>query len=147
MRLRLGALALLCALAAISLPAPAASEAQPKGVVEPKLRPLRKEPAVHDLRHFLHALKSRDHASRRAHRRLEARKQRFSSAARGVPRTRDRKRKRFLRVYLAKPGRHHRGWISEQSRAYYSFRLSLETYQVRQLVARISDEIDRLAYS
>jgi hypothetical protein len=147
MRLRLGVLALLCALAAISLPAPATSEAQPKGVVEPKLRALKKEPAVRHLRHFLHALKSRDHASRRAHRRLEVRKQRFSSAARGVPRARDRKRRRSLRAYLKKPGRHHRGWISEQSLAYYSFLLSLETYKIRHIVARISDEIDRLAYS
>jgi hypothetical protein len=140
-------LALLGALAAVALAGPAMSEAQPRGVVQPDLRALKKEPPVAKLRHFLHSLRARDHASRRAHRRLQARKQRFSAAARNVPMVRDRRRKRFLRAYLAKPGRHHRGRISKRSLDYYSFLLSLETLRVRQLVARISDEIDRLAYS
>jgi hypothetical protein len=137
----------LIALAAVSLAATAAGGAQPRGVVQPNLRSLGKEPAVAHLRHFLHSLRKREHASRHAYRRLVERKQRFSSAARNVPEVRDGKRKHFLRTYLAKPGRHHRGRTRERSLAYYSFLLSFETHRVRQLVAGISDEIDRLAYS
>ena len=109
MRLRYGMLALLAALAALAVAGPGTSPAQPRGVVEPHLPALGKEPAVHDLRHFLHSLRSREHASRHAFRRLQARKQRFSSAARDVPAIRDGKRKRFLRPFTAKPGRRHRG--------------------------------------
>jgi hypothetical protein len=99
------------------------------------------------LRRFLRSLQSREHASRRSYRALLSRKQRFNAAARRVPAIRDHRRKRFLRAYLKKGGRRHRGEIKRTSRAYYSFLRSLDNHRVRQWAARISDEIDRLAYS
>jgi hypothetical protein len=124
-----------------------AKAAKPRFAVEPHLPKLAKDPAVVNLRRFLRSLHHRAHASRRAYRALLSRKHRFSSAARNVPAARDHRRKRFLKAYLAKTGRRHRGQIKETSRAYYLYLRSLETYRVRQLVAGISDEIDRLAYS
>ncbi len=147
MRARCVAIGLIAALCAAWLATPATTPAQPRFVVEPHLPKLGKEQAVIDLRHFLRSLRARKHASRRAYRALLSRKHRFSTAARDVPGTRDHRRKRFLKSYLAKKGRRHRGQIEETSRDYYSYLRSLETHRVRQLVARISDEIDRLAYS
>ncbi len=138
---------LIAAVCASSSATPTAASGQSRFVVEPHLPRLAKEPAVTDLRHFLRSLRRRDHASRRAYRALLSRKHRFNSAARGVPAARDHRRKRFLKRYLAKKGRRHRGQIEKTSLAYYSYLRSLETHRVRQLVARISDEIDRLAYS
>jgi hypothetical protein len=127
--------------------ASARTRAQPRFVVEPHLPALGRQAAVSDLRHFLRSLKKREHASRRTFRALLSRKHRFSTAARKALEARDHRRKRFLRAYLAKKGRRHRGRVKETSRDYYSFLRSLENHRVRQLVARVSDEIDRLTYS
>ncbi len=147
MRARCTAIGLLAVLAAATLASPATTWAQPRMVVEPRLPPLGKEPAVKDLRHFLHSLRARNHASRHAFRALLSRKHRVSTAARDTLTTRDHRRTAFLKAYLAKDGRRHRARIARKSRAYYSYLRSLETHRVRQLVARVSDEIDRLAYS
>lgn len=147
MRARCAAIALIAAVCAAALATPATTSALPRFVVEPHLPALGKEHAVIDLRHFLRSLRARDHASRRAFRALLSRKHRFSTGAREVLETRDHRRKRFLKAHLAKKGQRHRGQIADQSRAYYSYLRSLETHRVRQLVARVSDEIDRLAYS
>jgi hypothetical protein len=60
---------------------------------------------------------------------------------------RDRARAKYLNKYLAKKRPRHRKRIARTSRRYYSYVRSLEGYRVRQVLAEISDELDRLAYS
>jgi hypothetical protein len=146
MRLRSTTVAFVILVAA-SLLAGAPGAAQAKMVVEPKLPALGKEPAVAELRRFLHSLRARDRASSHAFRVLVRRKQRLGSAARDALKARDRRRKAFLQAYLSKKGRRHRGRIAARSLDYYAYLRSLESHRVRRLMARISDEVDRLAYS
>lgn len=146
MRTRVATIAFAAALAVAVAPGPVGASAQPR-VVEPQLPALGKEPAVAELRHFLHSLRARDHASRRVFRALVARKRQLSSAARDALEARDRKRKRYLKAYLAKDRRPQRKRIAEQSMAYYAYLRSVESHRVRQIVARISDQVDRLTYS
>ncbi len=147
MRLRFATLAFAAAVVVALSAGAGAASAQPKMVVEPKLPALGKEPAVTELRRFLGSLRARDHASRRAFRALVRRKQRLGSEARKALEARDHRRKGFLKTYLAKSGRRHRGQVAERSRDYYAYLRNLESHQVRRFMARISDEIDRLAYS
>jgi hypothetical protein len=76
-----------------------------------------------------------------------ARKRHLSAAARDTLEARDRDRRSFLRSYLAKRGRRHRARIRKASLDYYAYLRSLEAHQVRQILAGVSDQIDRLAYS
>ena len=56
-------------------------------------------------------------------------------------------RKRALRRYLAHPGRRHRAQTKRKSEDYFAYLRSVESHRVRQIIAAISDQIDRLAYS
>ena len=147
MRLRFATLAFAAAVVVALSAGAGAASAQPKVVVEPKLPALGKEPAVTELRRFLRSLRDRDHASKGAFRVLVRRKRRLSSAARSALEARDHRRRSFLKTYLAKSGRRHRGRVAARSSDYYAYLRSPESHQVRRFMARISDEIDRLAYS
>jgi hypothetical protein len=147
MRLRFATFAFAAAVVVALSAGAGEASAQPKTVVEPKLPALGKEPAVTELRRFLRSLRARDHASKGAFRRLVRGRHRLGSAARKALKARDHRRKSFLRKYLAKSGRRHRGRVAKRSSDYYAYLRSLESHQVRRFMVRISDEIDRLAYS
>jgi hypothetical protein len=76
-----------------------------------------------------------------------AKKRHVTSEARDALESRDRHRKRALKKYLSHPGRKHRAQTKRQSEDYYAYLRSVESHQVRQIIAAISDQIDRLAYS
>jgi hypothetical protein len=145
-RHRLAALALVAAFAVALMGTSGAPPAQAR-VVQPHLPALAKEPAVARLNHFLHVLRRRHHASPHVWRHLRVRKRHYSSAARDALEARDHERKSFLKAYLAKPGRRHPGRIERDSLDYYAFLRNNEAYDVRQILARISNQMDRLAYS
>ncbi|MGH2925518.1 MAG: hypothetical protein ACRDK1_06030 [Solirubrobacterales bacterium] len=147
MRTRLAMIALVGALFATCAAAGLGPGTAQAKVVKPHQRPISKEPAVIDLRHFRNKLRGIDHASHREYRRLLAKKRHVTSDARDALDERDKERQHALKAYLHKPGRHHRGRTKRRSEDYYAYLRSLESHTVRQLVASISDEIDRLAYS
>jgi hypothetical protein len=147
MRLRVTTIALVAALLAAGVGAGSAQAAPQSKVFNPRLQALGKDPAVVDLRHFLHTLRTIHHASNHRFHRLLAEKRHVTSEARDALEARDRKRQRALKAYLRHPGRHHRGRTERQSEDYYAYLRSVESHRVRQIVAAISDQIDRLAYS
>ncbi len=147
MRRKLFTVALAAALLAGSLAAGSAQASPQAKVYKPHVRPLGKDPAVIDLRHFLHKLRTIHHASRHRFHRLVAKKRHVTSEARDALKSRDRRRKRALKKYLAHRGRRHRGQTKRQSKDYYAYLRSVESHHVRQIIAAISDQIDRLAYS
>jgi hypothetical protein len=147
MRSRHAIIALIVVFAAALAAAPGATSARQHDVVQPHLRAFGKEPAVAHLRRFLDSLRGRDHVSGDGYRALVAKRRRLNSASSHTLETRDRARTRFLNRYLAKKRPRHRSRIARTSRRYYSYLRSLEGYRVRQVLAEISDELDRLAYS
>jgi hypothetical protein len=147
MRPRHAILALSAVLAVALLATAGATAARQPDVVQPHLRALGREPAFAHLRHFLHSLRARDHVSSDGYRALVAKRRRLNSAATHALEVRDRARTRFLKRYLAKRRPRHRSRIARTSTRYYSYLRSLEGYRVRQILAEISDELDRLAYS
>ncbi len=146
MRARLAIIVLGAALASSLIAGPSAGAA-PANVVQPHLPRLGKEPAVVHLRHFLRSLRHKAHVSRRRHHALVVRKRHLGSAARDTLEARDRARRSFLKSYLAKRGRRHRARIQKASVDYYAYLRNLESHQARKILAAISDQIDRLAYS
>jgi hypothetical protein len=142
-RRRLPTIAVVIALLACCL---VAGSAQAK-VYRPHMHALGKDPAVIDLRHFLNKLRTVHHASRHRFHRFLAQKRHVTSEARDALEARDRRRKRALERYLAQKGRRHRARTYRQSRDYYAYLRSVESHKVRQIIAQISDQIDRLAYS
>ena len=147
MRVRLATIALAGALVVACAGAGVAPGTAQAKVVKPHQRAMSKEPAVIHLRQFRNKLRKIDHASRRKYRRILAKKRHVTSAAKDALEERDKERQHALKAYLRKPGRHHRGRTKRLSEDYYAYLRSLESHTVRQLVASISDEIDRLAYS
>jgi hypothetical protein len=145
MRLRLAVILLVAGLIVGLASGPGAAAAQAR-VVQPHLPALGKEPAVSKLRGFLRELRHRRHASDRAWRRLLAHKRHFTGAAKNTLEARDHRRKQFLKAYLKGRHRHERR-TAKDSKDYYAYLRSLESHLVRQIVARISDEMDRLIYS
>jgi hypothetical protein len=147
MRSRHAIIALVAIVALASLANPGATVARQPNVVQPHLPALGKEPAVAHLKRFLRSLRARDHVSSDVYRALVAKRRRLNSAASHALEVRDRARTRFLKRYLAKKRPRHRSRIARTSTRYYSYLRSLEGYRVRQILAEISDELDRLAYS
>jgi hypothetical protein len=147
MRPKLLTVALAAALLAGCLVAGTAHAAPQSKIYKPHQQPLGKDPAVVDLRHYLHKLRTIHHASRHRFHRLLAEKRHVTSEARDALESRDRTRERALKKYLAHPGRKHRARTKRQSEDYYAYLRSVESHQVRQIIAAISDQIDRLAYS
>jgi hypothetical protein len=147
MRPRHAIVTLLAVLAAALVAAPGAALSRQPDVVQPHLPALRKEPAVSHLRRFLDSLRGRDHVSSDGYRALVAKRRRLNSAASRALEARDRARARYLKKYLKKKHPRHRNRIARTSTRYYSYLRSLEGYRVRQILAEISDELDRLAYS
>ncbi len=143
MRLRLSAALLMAGLAAVLLSGPGAASATPRNVVQPHLPRLGKEPAIRDLMRFRHQLRARDYVSGRAVRKIRARKRQRTAAAQRTLEARDRKRRHHLKAYLAHHRRHHRQ-IKKTSSDYYAFLRSKEWHRARQILAQISDQIDRL---
>jgi hypothetical protein len=147
MRPRHAIVALAAALALALLVTPGAAAASRGDVVEPHLPALGRTAAVKHLRHFLHSLRHRDHVSSHGLRKLVAKRQHLGAAAGRTLNVRDRERSHFLQHYLTKKRVRHRARIAKMSRQYYAYLRSLEGYRVRQSLAEISDELDRLAYS
>lgn len=147
MRPKLFAVTVAVALLAGCLAAGSAQAAPQAKVYKPHMKPLGKDPAVVDLRHYLHRLRTIHHASRHRFHRLLAKKRHVTSEARDALESRDRIRKRALKKYLAHAGRRHRAQTKRQSRDYFAYLRSVESHKVRQIIASISDQIDRLAYS
>ena len=147
MRPRHAIVVVTAALVAALLTTQGAAIAEHPNVVQPHLPALSKTPAVAHLQRFLHSLRARDHVSSDGYRALVAKRRRLNSAATHALEVRDRARTRFLKRYLAKKRPRHRSRIARTSTRYYSYLRSLEGYRVRQILAEISDELDRLAYS
>ncbi len=78
-----------------------------------------------------------------------AKKRHVTSEARDALESRDRTAKAsFLKKYLAQAAAQAPGPDRKrQSRDYYAYLRSVESHRVRQIIAAISDQIDRLAYS
>jgi hypothetical protein len=147
MRTRHAIVALTAALALALSAAPGTAAAGRHNVVQPHLRALGKTSSIKHMRHFLHSLRHRHHVSSHGLHKLVVRRRHLGGAANRTLNVRDRARADFLKHYLAKKRPRHKARVARTSRRYYAFLRSVEGYRVRQFLAEISDELDRLAYS